>query len=298
MKSNDTYLNILISFAYAGLSKRFNDTALGYSQDERINLMIDSGAFTIYNAKTKNKKLNLDSYCNYLEEAQSNVEKYVMLDVIKNEKETKNNYQIMLDRGFNPMYVFTEYDNNWSYLKDAVKNNKHLCVAGGVSNKGKWMLKRYQEVYKNTNALIHALGFVSYPNMYKLPIHSVDSSSWIQSGQRFGSICYFDNGIKCLHYKDYLTQKKKLPYKLQLILENLQITPNEFIDLNNHKGSRGIATIINVLTYLEYQKYSKRIGLNLFLAVGTDEQLKRIVYIDEQYNLDKLRYNDYKKYSC
>ena len=89
------------------------------------NVMIDSGAFTIYNSKTVSK-LNLDSYCNYLEDNAHKVEKYVMLDVVKDKEKTKANYETMLNRGFNPMFVFTEYDNDWGYVRKAVKNQKHL----------------------------------------------------------------------------------------------------------------------------------------------------------------------------
>ena len=33
-------------------------------------------------------------------------------------------------------------------------------------------------------------------NIFRLPLCSVDSSSWVQASQRFGNIQYFDNGIK------------------------------------------------------------------------------------------------------
>ena len=139
MKSNDTYLNILVSYAYTGTSKDFNSLAIKQSEDGIANVMIDSGAFTIFNSKKKTK-LNLDNYCKYLEQNAHKVEKYVMLDVIKNEKATKENYETMLRRGFNPMFVFTEYDTDWSYMSDTIKNQKHLCI-GGVANRGDWMLK-------------------------------------------------------------------------------------------------------------------------------------------------------------
>lgn len=294
VKSNDTYLNILISYAYSGKSKGFNDLVVNESLKGNVNVMIDSGAFTIYNSKTISK-LNLDSYCEYLEHNAHKVEKYVMLDVVKDEAKTKSNYQTMLKRGFNPMFVFTEYDKDWSYVKEAVQNQKHLCVAGGVTNRGDWMLKRYQDVYLKTQADIHALGFVQYNDIFRVPLHSVDSSSWKQTSMVYGIISYFDNGIKGIAYKDILQRKKKIPLKLKMILERLKITPKQFSDLENHKGQNSIASLLNTMAYIEYQKYAKRLGLNLFLAISGTGNLKTILYINEHLCNDTLIYDNYKK---
>lgn len=294
VKSNDTYLNILISYAYAGKSKRFNDLVVNESLKGNVNVMIDSGAFTIYNSKTISK-FNLDTYCNYLESNAHKVEKYVMLDVIKDEAKTRTNYETMLNRGFNPMFVFTEHDNDWSYLKEAVSNQKHLCVAGGVTNRGEWMLKRYQDVYLKTKADIHALGFVKYNNIFRLPLHSVDSSSWVQASQVYGNISYFDKGINSISYRDVLRRKKKIPIKVKMLLEKFKITPNCFSNLDNHKGSRSIATLLSTVCYLEYQKYAKRLGINLFLAIANSLQANQILYINEHLSNDTLVYDNYKK---
>jgi len=293
VKSNNTHLNILISYAYCGKSKSFNDLVIGESMKGIANVMIDSGAFTIYNSKTVSK-LNLDSYCNYLEDNAHKVEKYVMLDVVKDKEKTKANYETMLNRGFNPMFVFTEYDNDWEYVRKAVKNQKHLCVAGGVTNRGEWMLKRYQDVYKNTKADIHGLGFVQYNDIFRLPLHSVDSSSWVQTSQVYGILSYFDNGIKGVAYRDILTRKKKMPQKLQMILEQLKVTPKVFSNIENHKGSKSIATLINTMAYIEFQKYAKRLGLNLFLAIANAAQANSIFFLNEELTKGTLTYEKYK----
>lgn len=294
MKLNNTHLNILISYAYCGTNKSFNELVLTESLKGNANVMIDSGAFTIHNAKKKSK-LNLDSYCEYLERNAHKCEKYVMLDVIRNDEKTKRNYEMMLSRGFNPMFVFTEHDNDWEYLKGAVNNQRHLCVAGGVTNKGDWMFKRYQDVAKQTNALSHGLGFVKYPQMYQLPLHSVDSSSWHQSAQVFGTLSYFDNGIKGISYRDILKGKKKIPEKLQFILEKLEITPKMFSNIENHKGSKSIATLVNTTAYIQYQKYSKRLGVNLFLAVANSSQAKSVFFHNEELSKGTLTYEKYKQ---
>lgn len=294
MKSNNTYLNILSSYAYLGKNKNFTENLFNSSVNGDINVMIDSGAFTLFNAKQDRGWLTLDSYCNYLEKYAQYCEKYVMLDVIGNDDASKENYEKMLDRGFNPMFVFTMVDNDYEYLKNAVNNNKHLCVAGGVTTKGDWMTKRFQDVYKQTNALIHGLGYVTYPKIFQLPLHSVDSSSWIQASQIYGTICYFDNGMKGVQYSDILKNKKKLPYQLQNLFERFEITPKMLSNVENSKGNKSIQSMMSVIAYLEYQKLAKRKDLNLFLAVSNDSQLNSILNINEMYNTDKLTYEKFK----
>ena len=218
-----------------------------------------------------------------------------MLDVIGNDDASKDNYETMVQRGYNPMFVFTMADNDFDYLKQARQNNEHICVAGGVTSKGDWTLKRIQDVYRITKGKLHGLGFVSYPKMYKLPLHSVDSSSWVQSSQVYGNLSYFDNGMKGVSYRDVLTRKKRIPTRLKEILEQLKITPKMFSDLENHKGGKSIATLTNTLAYIEYQKYSKRLGINLFLAIANQAQANTILYVDEQLKKGTLTYEKYKK---
>lgn len=93
--------------------------------------MIDSGAFTKHNAKGNFDHINLDSYCSFLDEFAPFADKYVMLDVIGNRNLSVCNYETMLKRGLNPMFVFTTYDTDFAYLREAVRNNRDICVAGG-----------------------------------------------------------------------------------------------------------------------------------------------------------------------
>lgn len=298
MQSNNTYLNILASFAYLGKAKGFCDSFFSASKEGRVNAMIDSGAFTLFNAKKgKLSWLNLDNYCKFLEQYGNYSEKYVMLDVINQHEQSKDNYETMIKRGFNPMFVFTSLDNDYEYLKHAVSNNKHICVAGGVTTKSDWMKKRYQDVYKNTEANIHGLGFVKFPDMYQLPLHSVDSSSWA-AGEMYGVMTYFTHlGVKAISYKDVLLRKKKLPIELMNKLDEYKITPKVFSDLEQHRISRNIRRFSSIVTFLEYQKYSKKQGLNLFLAVASKEQFEDILYIDEEMNKGRLTYEKYKNRS-
>lgn len=295
MKSNNTYLNLLGSYAYLGKSQSFCDTFFNASKEGRINTMIDSGAFTLFNSKEgKLNWLTLDNYCKFLEVYSQHTEKYVMLDVINNHNQSKINYELMLKRGLNPMFVFTSLDKDYTYLKEAVGNNIHLCVAGGTTTKGDWMNKRFQDVYLKTQAKIHGLGFVKFPNIYQLPLHSVDSSTWIQGAQAYGNIFYFNNGLSAIPYNDILKKKKKIPIEVIQKLDKFKVTPKQFSDLSNHRGANSIETMLSIESYLSYQKYSKERGLNLFLAVSSKNNVDDILYIDENLNNNTLTYERWK----
>jgi len=296
VKSNNTYLNILVSYAYLGKSKSFTQNVFDRSKAGDINVMIDSGAFTLFNCKdAKMNWLTLDSYCKFLDAYGNYSEKYVMLDVINKHNESKDNYEVMIKRGLNPMYVFTNFDNDYTYLKQAVQNNKHICVAGGVTSYREWMQKRYQDVYLQTKANIHGLGFVKFPDMYQLNLYSVDSSSWIQGAQAFGKLYFFqEDGLKSILYPQILRDRKAMPKGLIKILDKLKVSPKEFSELSNHRGRLSIASLLSLVANIQYQKYSKERGLDLFLACANSINIDDIVYVDEQLRNNTLTYNGFK----
>ncbi len=296
MLVNNTSFNILVSYAWMGGSGTFTKTLFDASKNGTINLMIDSGAFTLFNSKTAYKHINLESYCNFLKIYGEYCEKYVMLDVIANEEQSKINYEYMLNEGLNPMFVFTMFDTDYKYLKQAVANNPHICVAGGVTTKGDWMVKRYQDVFMKTQAKIHALGYVKYPEMFQLPLNSVDSSSWAQSSQMYGGIVWYDNGLRVVPYKDILTKKVKMDIKLIEILEKLKVSPKIFSNVETHKGGKSLGTLLSIIANMELQKVAKRNDLNFFLSIINEKQLIQMIKINEALNEGNLTYEKFKTY--
>ena len=293
--SNNTYLNILVSYAYINKAHKFEQIMHTSSQEGRMNTMLDSGAFTAYMSPKKNSFINLDEYCKYLEKNSRYYEKYVTFDVINNDKQSKVNYETMLRRGHNPMYVFTSYDTDYNYLKFAASNNKHICVAGGLLANRQWVLKRYQDVYKYTQGKLHGLAFVKNPHMFQVPLHSVDSSSWVQLSSVFGKLPWFDNGIKSVSYKDVLRKKIKMPLNLANALDRYKVSLKDFSNLKNHQGNKGIGLMLSIAANIEYQKYSKKKGLNLFLAVNQWQHLKKILLVDENITNNTLTYEKFKQ---
>ena len=282
---NDTYLNILLSYAYLGKDAEMTKLAISSAKNGEINLMIDSGAFTKHNAKSAFDHVNMDEYCTFLEKVSPYAEKYVMLDVVGNAEKSKENYETMIRRGFNPMFVATLFDKDYSYLREAVGNNPHLCVAGGVTTKGPWMIKRFQTIYKESGekALIHGLGYVTFPKMFQLPLYSVDSSSWVAPA-RFGRLDYFDNGMKGIGCREVLRGQKKPTSKLKELLNEFRVTPAMFVREAIHHGQASLEMLSGIYSNIRMQRYCKRHGLDYFLAVATKTQVRQIMWVAENLN--------------
>lgn len=160
MIKNNTPFNILVSFAFA--NRQMMQVCRKYVEEKKINLMIDSGAFTAFNHNKKG--ITLDAYCNFLKEYGDICEKYVMLDVIANKEASIVNYEKMLAKGLAPMYTATIYDNDFDYIGKTLDICPDICVAGGATSNGEWIRKRYCEVYEKTGkrARIHALGIALF----------------------------------------------------------------------------------------------------------------------------------------
>ena len=290
MKCNNTYFNLLASYAYLGKSKDFCELFFGLHRSGYSNVMVDSGAFTVRNAKENRDWLTLDTYCDFLGQYGDMSEKYIMLDVIGDDEQSKKNYEIMVQRGLCPMFVVTMLDRDFSFVRDSMAVNPHCCVAGGVSTKGPWLIKRFQDTIKATGgkAKIHALGYVTFPNLFRAPIVSGDSSSWVQQAQKYGCLTAFtDTGLRQQTYKEVWGGKKLKP-ELRTVLNEFKITPAMFTQKRYHTGITSISTLLCLVAYLKYQKYSQAHNRQLFLAVSSKINIDMLVWAND--NLRDISY--------
>ena len=296
---NDTHLNILMSYAYMHGETRLLDYLKKETTAGVVNLMIDSGAFTKHNAKANMSHVNVDDYCEFLQDMAKYSEKYVMLDVVGQAEQSKKNYEHMLNVGLNPMFVATMFDKDYSYIRRAVDNNPDLCVAGGVTTKGDWLIKRFQDIYRQTNgkARMHGLGYFTFPRMLQLNLASIDASSWKTAPARFGQGIYFcDKRTYRISYHDVLSGHIKFTRSLTDKLDQHGITPRMFAQKKYHDGKYCFETIegfMSIVCNVELQKYCKKHGLDYFLAVGGLEDLQHVVYVSE--NLNTVTYESYCK---
>lgn len=305
MKINDTSFNLLFSYAYVG---KGNSEILEYIEDKSINgdvdIMIDSGAFTRYGYEMKGSHqgdwITLDNYCKWLDVHGNNFHKYVMMDKIGDDVQSRKNYEEMLKRGYNPMYVWTTFDKDYDYLKYAIDNNPEICVAGGKNND--YFKQRFQQAYKISNgkADIHALAFFKFPMIYRLPIMSTDATSWLSAPHRWNSIfCYIGNGC----YKRYDSIQdvlKGLKRHDKALIDSLKFANVTVQDFKNDyaRGGYSLANYLSEIAILQVQDYAWRTKrLRVYLS-GAQRMpiLKSLDYIRTHLKEGGLNYREWKEY--
>lgn len=261
--------NLLASHAYVRGSDTFRDVLCRLSKEGYINLMIDSGAFTAFMSGAEIKLEDYIKACR--EHYHNNCWQYVMLDKIRDPKQTRVNAGKMHDAGLSPMGVWVIGEKK-EFLKDLMDINEHLCVAGGFDNSREDMRGRYQAAYRHTNkrAQIHGLAFVKFPDMYQLPLNSVDSSTY-SAGQRFGKCDVFHTrtGMKS-HDGHWIKSAKAsdIPAELKRAFTRAGLKGTERMNKELYVGAGSFPGGVTVDAHLRYQRFSEAQGLKHFLAVG------------------------------
>jgi len=190
-------LNLLVAFPYfdKAIIKEL-ETLKG-----RYRLIVDSGAFTAWNA---GKPVHLDDYCEFLDSIE-HLKPFnaVQLDVIGDGEATYKNLLEMQNRGYDVMPVFTRGEDP-QRLEEFYKMHDYVMLGGlvgGKTNKNyvKWFLNR------NKSRDIHLLGFTNIDFVKHYKPKSVDSSSWVGAA-RFGAISLQTRGgkVKTVHKTKFI----------------------------------------------------------------------------------------------
>lgn len=280
----DNKLNILVAFPY------FSDSMIKAFLDdwkpEEYRLLVDSGAFSAYNA---GMDITMDDYCNFLKKLEKSgvvVDNYVQLDKVYDGEQTQKNYIEMLERGFDPAPVFQRGDEE-EYFHKLLNDDKYLFVGGvqkGVNNRNfaKWVLEN------SKGKKVHLLAFIKpdFINHYKP--YSVDASSW-SATSRFGRMSYYYKGrIKLLDKqiftspppKSFMDSCLKLKIPMHAIKKlRLNGSWNSFdaTDFSVEKDVpvKGLAQFISLIHWVYYSiQAQNKIGTKIYLAVGQPQHLK------------------------
>ena len=306
MMVNDTSFNILVSYAHIG---KKNTPYFEYIREQsrigKIDLMIDSGAFSKFGAQIKGNHsmdwITLDNYCSWLDKYENDFHKYVMLDKIQDDAQSKKNYEEMLKRGHNPMYVLTTFDQDYDYLKYAIENNPEICVSCG--SKSDYSIRRYQIVDKISKgkSIIHSLAFFKFPDIYRLPILSSDAATWVNGSGRFGSM-YAYQGNGCIqtitgHKKIMEAFKNRNKYLIQQFKET-GVFIDDLRDNQNYKGNR-LPLYTGCVAFVKAQKYAWRLKkLRLYLSGAVNFKLLRALeYVNERVDTGCMNYREWLEYT-
>jgi hypothetical protein len=281
MKLQSTKLNVLYSYAYLRSNKALETELLLLSEKGLINLLIDSGAFTAHNS---GNPIDLPAYIEACKRYDGRCWQYVALDVIEDKEQTQENLNLMAKANLKPMPVLTT-DEDVSMAMDMVAFNPHIGVPGGTRTKGDWMKQRFQQVDKVTDgyAKIHGLGYVTFPEMYQLPLKTVDSSTWTM-GRRFGTVKWFDkkNGLECIQAAEMRKPNHKdIPAKLKELWTDMGLNPKDRFKDEYYSGRDTFNNYAITEAYLDMFRYSRRQGLEFFFVCGDLIDIATIGAIDK-----------------
>lgn len=162
---------------------RFEELAKLYG----IQLLIDSGAFTVHQAIEKGKAvapITAAEYADFLERYKHLIYGFFTLDVIGDPIASRENTDFLRSRGLQPIEVF-HFGTGWDELECMVASDQEIIAIGGtvgLSEKKKRCF--FQELFARfPGQLFHLLGCGS-PLILEFPFFSSDSSTWLL-GRKF-----------------------------------------------------------------------------------------------------------------
>lgn len=279
-------VNILVAYPY------FNQQMFEYLRSldpGEFRLIVDSGAFTAWNT---GREIKLDDYCKFLEQiAFLRPFHAVQLDVFGDPEGSWKNFEIMKERGFDVMPVFTRGES-LERLERMYEETDYIMFGGvvvGRSNKNyvKWFSER------NKGRKVHWLGFTNIDFIKHYKPESVDSSSWA-SADRYGSLSlYLGNGkLKSLHKSVFSKNPTKKIVdgfrRIGVSVEELSILRHKesWINSGRHDGDLNpkkedkraspsfVCTLSHLLRSIEVER---QVGTKMYLALCTPWQARTLM---------------------
>lgn len=203
--SNNTR-NVLFSYQYIKDLDIFTKYSGGWLPE---NLLLDSGAFSVWTGKTK---ISIDDYIYF---CQDTIEKlkgtntnahFVNLDVLPGKFGTRptdeereesarkglENFEYILSQGVKTVPVFHQHEDfKWLEKMMTLTDYIGLSPANDVSSKEKnaWLRKAFSVTRDKVRT--HGFGITSLNSLLEFPFATADSSSWTM-GPRFARVPLFD----------------------------------------------------------------------------------------------------------
>jgi hypothetical protein len=251
-------LNILISYPYC--SKNLMENMKKFPKNN-IRFLLDCGAYTAW---TTGKKIQLDDYCKFIENCKPKPWRYFTLDVIGNPEKTATNFEIMLQRGFKPVPIYTPGED-----KKAIEyfyNKSDVVGFGGINGfkgqKRKGYVNGIMKAAKGRK--VHLLGFTDNIYLKAYKPYMCDSSTW--ESARFGNINLYLGQGKTKIIKR-IKSKNKFSTEIHNTIKKMGINPYRMSKEKSWRGgkslSRQLCAKSGVLMSVDFEKY---INTKYFLA--------------------------------
>jgi hypothetical protein len=236
-----------------------------YINQKKINILIDSGAFTAWK---QGLKIGLNDYCDLIKSLPYDNFLYFQLDVVGNPEATLHNYFEMKEKGFNPIPVFQrgspieyieKYDSDYIALGSGVKTRKQL---------------NYIKYFMNTKEIegkkIHWLGYSGRDFLHYYKPYSCDVSS-IHYGATVGRAEIFNGGrmipFHSFRRKDYKGNSVKT---IRIVNRHKNILKINIVNNQEFYLPENGFLLLVLMAYssLKYQLYWKKLGINYYIAIS------------------------------
>jgi hypothetical protein len=260
-------LNILTAYPY--MKKPIIEVLKDNQED--IKFILDSGAFTAWKS---GKPISLDEYCLFIEKLSFKPWRYFTLDEIGNPEKSFENYNKMLERGFNPIPIFTRGEDI-KMIDEYYKTSDMIGIGGLVGTKGnKGFVKGVMDIIGNRKC--HWLGFNAKEFIHHYKPYTCDSSSW-SGAVRFASCKLYVNNGRWIHVQKEDFYKRPKEEVINTINE-YGIDYRRLGQASEWKNSGKGDYALEILTCRSWTKYQldlrKKLGVEFFFACGQDRQVK------------------------
>jgi hypothetical protein len=153
----------------------------------------DSGAFS---AASAGAVIRLPDYADWLDRWRPYIDVACTLDVIGNAWATRQNTDVLAERGHTTLPVF-HVGEPYEELEAWCRDYRFVGLGGMVpyaNRRGavaRWLVRCFQ-IARPHGTVFHGLGQTNWRTLAELPFYSVDSSSWA-SGDRYGYLALWDD---------------------------------------------------------------------------------------------------------
>lgn len=258
MKSMDK-IPMLVSYAY--------HNSLDWSRIRRdrkkIDLIVDSGAFTAYK---QGNPIDLDAYCSWLKEHPMLPHgfRYMNLDVIGDAERSLRNYKLMLKRGLRPIPIFTRGAPE-KHLEEYYESSE-LVAIGGIQMKSDNAAGYLKHITRLVDGRpVHWLGYTIRDHILAWKPTSVDSVNW-KSAILYGRMEVFHRGR-------FVSMSRMQIAKHFPLLERLGIDIDELSRPESWKGAVSLAHKITTRAHLEYiSRLKQACDTTFYLGVLTQTE--------------------------
>lgn len=170
-----------------------------------VEVFLDSGAFSVMQSGAE---VDLGAYCDFCLQHRHKLAVYVQLDVIGDQRRTRENLELMEARGLQPMPVFTA-SGDLGALDELCARHDYIGLGdlkGRQMFATGWRSERLDRVFRVAErhwpVRFHAFGLIAQGPLERYPFYSADSASVTIGGANGILLGEADGQYAWTHWRD------------------------------------------------------------------------------------------------